>query len=485
MDRWPTLAWLAKCSREASSVTVLHGKNVETQHGFFCEAIWAAEFSDQGLAETDIVAGSGAKILGEAVTFVASASTVDRLVWFSGDGFAWISNSLPCLLVALHARVDPTYPHYYADFYSVVRGLSRYKRRLTTSAGSVELGYFDNLHWDGRSLRPLPKPFPQRDFGSFAAYRDFLGETMQAMARNLGSPHRRQPYRMLGTISTGYDSPTVTALARAAGCEEAICFDKAHTGEDDSGEPIARYLGIRPIPVADKDWRRLLFPEVPFVASNAMGEEVRFCSAAAHLRQRVLFTGYHGDKMWDPHTTALSPDIVRGDPSGLGLSEYRLWAGFIHCPVPFWGARQIADVNRISHSPEMAPWHVNPDYSRPICRRIVEGRGVPREAFGQRKRNASVVIHNYEEFLTPTSAADFLDWLRAHRRDWIRRGRLPPLPSLPLDRLIHVLTDSLASWTKGKPGLWRLSGKLAGQPTYLRRLLFPWAIDRATERYTA
>jgi hypothetical protein len=239
---------------------------------------------------------------------------------------------------------------------------------------------------------------------------------------------------MLATISTGYDSPTVAALARGAGCREAICFDRSHKGEDDSGEAIAACLGIAPIRLEDRSWREANLPEVPFLSSN-------------------------------------------------GMTEYRLWAGFIHCPVPFWGVRQIRDVNNISKSSELAPWDVGGDYSRPICRRIVEGSGVPRELFGTRKRNASVMLHNYGDFLTPSSMEDFLRWLKVHRADWIRRSRVPPLASASVDRAIHAATVSFCSWAKRRRGLWRMAGWLESSPTYLRKFVFPWAIERAKERY--
>ena len=85
-------------------------------------------------------------------------------------------------------------------------------------------------------------------------------------------------------------------------------------------------------------------PELPFLAADAKGEDVYFRGAEAHLARRVLVTGYHGDQMWSKRPRAPSADIVRGDQSGLSLSEYRLWAGFIHLPVPFLGVRQIGDV---------------------------------------------------------------------------------------------------------------------------------------------
>jgi hypothetical protein len=383
----------------------------------------------------------------------------------------------------VNGTLDPCYEGYYQDFYTVVDGIDRYKRHLATSAGNVELIYFDNVSWNGRELTVQAKPGGTLDLSSFGRYRRFLDTSMQALADNMTAGSRRSGYTMLATVSTGYDSPTVTALARRAGCREAICFDRSHNGEDDSGEMIARHLDVRPIPVDGAAWQNFDRPEVPFISSNAMGEEVRFKAAEPHLAGRVLLTGYHGDKMWDTHTKAVGRNLVRGDPSGLALTEYRLWARFIHCPVPFWGVRQIADVKRISNSDELRPWDIREEYSRPICRRIVEENGVPRELFGVSKKNASVMLHNREQFLTPSSMQDFLHWLKDHRGDWLNRRRIPPVASATLDRAIHSLAESFGEWAKDKRGLWRLVRPLESKPTYLRRFVFPWAIERAKQRY--
>ena len=71
-----------------------------------------------------------------------------------------------------------------------------------------------------------------------------------------------------------------------------------------------------------------------------------------------MLTGFHGDMVWDKHAKALAPDIIRSDQSGLSLTEYRLWTGFLHLPLPFVGVRQIEDIHAISHDPEMAPWDI-------------------------------------------------------------------------------------------------------------------------------
>ncbi|GEM18800.1 hypothetical protein NONS58_01610 [Nitrosococcus oceani] len=329
----------------------------------------------------------------------------------------------------------------------------------------------------------VPKPSVNRELVNFGQYLGFLESTMEQLAENIYSPIRPKRLRMLGTLSAGYDSPTLMALASGVGCDEAICFDRTHLNEEDSGESIAGYLGVRPIVLSGTAWRHLQKPEIPFIAANSMGEEVRFSAAAETLAGRVLLTGYHGDKMWGKRTKHLGPNVVRGDPSGLGLTEFRLWAGFIHCPVPFWAVRSINAVSRISNDPEMSQWDISDEYSRPICRRIVENKGVPREAFGMKKRMASVIIHNYDEFLTPHSLQDFLIWLKEHRSAWWKRGKAPPLASAGLDRRFHRAANRYAEWAKRQPAIWRTAGWFEGKPTYLRRFIFPWAITRAKDRY--
>ena len=302
---------------------------------------------------------------------------------------------------------------------------------------------------------------------------------------------------MLGTLSRGYDSPTVTTLARQVGCVEALSFDQSRDKDDDNGEVIARILGVRPLVVRRGAWQAMTLPEVPFVASTPAGSDVLFKGAEEHLAGRVLLTGYHGDKIWGTNTENLSEHFVRTDDSGVALTEYRLWVGCIHCPLPFWGGRQIRDVHAISHSPEMRAWNVGPpSYKRPISRRIVEEAGVPRELFGARKNGVSELIFLPGQFLTPASREDYLGWLKEHRREWIRNARIPPLPrvgacldwGLPsLGRssqwLLRHTNWPIRGWRRLRrpPLVWLF--RQARKPLYHRRYIFPWAIEHAKRRY--
>jgi len=480
---WPRLAWLARCRRGDPTVEVFHGPDVETTADWFCEAVWDGEFRRAGFDETDVVFGSGARRHGASITFVSSGSTVDRLHSHETAGTAWVANSLVCLLVAIGADVDPTYAAYYEDFKSISDGLARYTRSVATSAGPMRLTYFHNLVWDGSALRERAKPGPARDFGDFAAYRGFLEASLAALAQNMSSPDRAFPFQMLGTISSGYDSPAVAVLAQPYGLEEAIAFEPSSRGASDSGAAIAGALGVR-LRHLDRDaWRAPdapAGPEVPFLAADAKGEDVYFRGAEAYLARRVLVTGYHGDQMWSKRPRAKNADVVRGDQSGLSLSEYRLWAGFIHLPVPFLGVRQIGDVSALSRSPAMAPWDVPGAYSRPICRRIVETAGVARGAFGVRKQTASVLFFERDDVLSPGSLADYGEWLRTHAAEWRDRGLAAPSPAAAHGAAVR-LRAALARLAS--PRLRSALGLARGARLFPH--LFPWAVERAKPRYCA
>ena len=185
-----------------------------------------------------------------------------------------------------------------------------------------------------------------------------------------------------------------------------------------------------------------------------------------------------------------APPVVRGDPSGLALSEYRLHVGFLHCPVPFWGSRRVSEIVRVSSAPEMSAWDVGGDYTRPICRRIVEGAGIDRAAFGVSKHAASVVLHNEAQFMGHASTERYLDWLIRQRGAWARRGRLPPIPSRRLDDAIArgslvVGAPQLAALRRLAPyrGLERRLARSRVGPTYLRRFTFPWAMSEVQLAY--
>jgi hypothetical protein len=494
VPQWPLLAWLAVTRAGSRRVTVLHGSHVERRPDWFCEAAWDGPFDEGGFDGTDILAGSGGRIRNGHVVFASSGNTVDRLHSLQARGKVWVSNSLACLMSAAGAHVPPASGRYFWIFRTIVGGIARYRRALPTSIGDVELTYFDNLLWDGNKLTTVPKPGMGRDFGSFEKYARFLDMSMSALAANAAARERAHPYELMSTASSGYDSSTITVLARRAQATKVLCFDQARRGLDDSGEPLARFLGMEPIVVPRGAWTGTLFPEPPFIAADSHGGDVFYKGAEEALRGKVLLTGYHGDKMWAKESKGADENIVRGDQSGLSLTEYRLAVGTIHCPVSFWGVRQIADLHRISNAPDMAPWDVHGDYSRPICRRIVESEGVPREMFGREKKATWVLLLRNRSFLSRPSLEDYLGWIESRRWAWVRRGLIPPTVTRDLDGLDVKIRHALGKAATVDENKWfmrpvhssgaiRVLWRLSAGPSYLRRFLFPWALDRQMRVY--
>jgi hypothetical protein len=461
---WPPLAWVAQCSD--TEVMLAHGSRVEIAQDWFAEAVWPGAFEEGRFDQTDLVFGSGGRLSGGTVTFVSSGSTVDRLVSIQVGKQVYVSNSLVALCATLNLSVDPLSNEYYSSFRSIQHGLQKYKRLLQTTQGPLLLTYFHNLRWDGHSLDVTEKPHGNRAFSTFEEYRRFLEASLSAIGVNMRDPLRQWPYLPLGTLSTGYDSPTVAALARVMGNSQVLTFQEGREGMSDSGENIAARLGLSSIVLDRTAWRQEPFSEVPFLAANAYGEEMHFVAARSYLQGRVLLTGHHGDTVWGTGDYDLTSDIVRhGAPSGLALAEWRLWVGFLHCTVPFLSVRNIEQIHRVSISDEMKPWSVGGDYDRPICRRIVEEAGVERELFGQQKNATAVVLWNPKEgFLSDESMQDYARWLRSHVPGWLM---------IPLNWKINAY--SLMSRV---PGGWRFSRN----PQYFFNL-FPWALEHAKRRY--
>jgi hypothetical protein len=492
---WPPLTWVAHCPTGSGDIDVLHGRRVETRPDWFCEAVWDGAFSAGNFDETDIVAGTGGRSADGAVVFVSSGSTVDRLQYFLDSRGLWISNSLCALLSTIGAQVDPTYPDFSADFHSIVNGLHAYKREIDTSRGAVQLVYFNNARWDGYRVSEEPKPNASRDFSSFDRYHAFLMSAMHSMTRNAQDLQRAYPYELLCPISNGHDSPTVAVLARNAGCSRAFTFDVSREGTDDSGGRIGQLLGMKTTVIARNEWRSMPLPETLFIAGAASAGEVIFKGAESLLGGSVLLTGFTGDAVWGKKVADEHGHLLRTDASGLCLTEYRLHTGFIHCPVPFWGARQAREISAIGGSKDLEQWDIGGKDARPICRRIVEDAGVPRPWFGHGKRGVSVQLFRPGRFLETGTAEDYFRWLAKTGDEWRRRGRTPPLPFLArmLDFILRHLIGVLRFMLTIKPLrrirvysalLSRLLHRLDGR-VHISRYTFPWALARTQAFYKA
>ena len=491
MEAWPPLAWIARCTPGAGEVVVTHGPGVFVQADWFCEAVWDGAFSSGDLDRSDLVFGSGGRVRPEGLTFVSSATTIDRLHTIRHGGASFVSNSLVCLVAWLGLDFDPTWSGYRSHLESIVSGIRNYPDRLRCSGGEIVLVYHDNLRWNGSSIERLPKPDPPRTFRNYDDYRAFLSASLKAIAANMRDPARSQPMGALATASSGYDSSAVTVLAQEIGLRKVLTAARTRGGRDDSGLDLIEHLGLEPLVLERSPVPPGSFLQVPFLTGDGLGRELFLVEARAELPGHVLFTGYHGDYVWTREPSEPERSLMREGPSGLSLTEYRLWVGLIHCPVAFFGARELEQIRRIACSEEMSPWSVGGDYDRPIPRRIVEDTGFPREGFATRKNVTGVHLTfrpDLHIFLRsdPIAEEDLRGWLRRRQLQFLMRGRVPPLLREAVDTFVGLGLQRL--WAR----LQRLIPALARSGfdpfrrfghTHFSLYLFPWAVDRAARRY--
>jgi hypothetical protein len=452
---------VATCPRGGREVVAHVGPRVEVGDGWLCEAAWDGEFRDGGFDETDVVFGSGVRIRGDEVVFVTAGAPLDRVHSLLTDDGLVVSNSLAGLLAWVGGSLELGYERYREDFSSVIKGVGRSVPAIPTTAGDVRLTYFDNLRWDGQRSETVEKPFPVRDFSTFAGYRDFLFGAVRALVDNGRAPERRHPFGLVSTVSSGYDSSASTVVAHAAGCQDAVGWDRSKEGFDDSGAPLAEALGMtyHPFETSAAPKADVLL----LAAGSGDGGDVTMKAAEALYAQRLVFFGHWGDRIWGLQDRPLHAHFLRVDTSGTDMVEHRLVAGFVGVPVPMIGGRQLGDVLQLSHRPEMDPWRLGVEYDRPIARRICEEAGVPREAFGRHKRAIFRAPPQPKDFLTPELRRDYERWLRSN---WLRFLRARTIPPTKLwDRL---------TLARGVP------------PTARRRIhryVIQWAVDRAEDRY--
>lgn len=480
---WPALAWVAEGTFGNSVLQVHHGRHVETADDWFGEIVWDADFSQAHFDQSDLVFGSGAKRRDDEVCFVSASHTMDRLVWCVDGGRFWVSNSLPALLARSETEIDASYPDYPRDFQSMILGLSSYRRDLANASRNVQLLYHDNLRLDLKSLTPVPKPVIPRELTSYDAYRNFLVQSLKRCASNLRDSRRQFRFDWLGTLSTGFDSPTVCALAREAGLTEALTMTSARGGVSDSGDEIGNRLDLVLHRLDRSGWQQAELPEVPFLSADAKGEDVYLRSAEPLTRGRVLLTGFAAGA-WARRSAPLT-ELSRADQSGLSLTEYRLGAKFIHLPVPTMGLRSGGDIFRVNLSPEMAQWSQDREYDKPFCRRVLVEQGVPDSLFGQEKKAASVLMFDRRSFLSASSLQDFeAHYARVRSQHfWSVRRRCFATGARGLAAGSALACASIL------PGRWmqRVRHSVRIQETAYRDprydYLFAWATHHAMQRY--
>jgi hypothetical protein len=169
----------------------------------------------------------------------------------------------------------------------------------------------------------------------------------------------------------------------------------------------------------------------------------------------------------------------RLEQAGMSLGEFRLRAGFIHVPLPWFAALQMGSVQHISRSDEMRPWVLGMDNDRPIARRILEEAGIPRGRFADAKRATSATIHSQgPAALAPATRAALESFAAAEGRTVdFRRRAFPRWRRGAMRAAKAVGLRNVARWIERPRRVYTRH-----QPEF-GNLLLRWAVSVVAPRY--
>jgi hypothetical protein len=334
----PRLAWAARIMARDPVVRILHGPWVETRADSFVEGAWDAPFAAGDFERSPVLAGSGGRARPDGVVFAAPANLYERLQSVRVGAELWISNSLAFLLALSGDRLDPDHPHYYLDLLDHYRiGIRRKEKRLRL-AGSRWVALHDccNLEVDGEgAIIRVEKPWgpPPADYDDYVS---LLERTLRRVVENAADPARCWRYRPLVMLSQGYDTTAVAALARRAGCREAVTFLRSHSRAgyaDDSGEAIARCLGYDVTTYERNDHATLPGYRAEEFYLEPWGVDRTMAVMEAQLEGALLLSGRSAETVWSRGPGDWGrPDLqhVIDNTPGCALGELRLRTGFLH-----------------------------------------------------------------------------------------------------------------------------------------------------------
>ncbi len=408
----PRLGWFATYVPSTGSCDVEVGSFVDVDSDgsprWVVAGLWDGDFGAGDFHTSEYLFGSGLWLDDQGLHVVPSSATLDRCVYVRQGDRWFVSNSLVVLLGRLGARPHPDVDHRTWGE-GMCFGVLNYRREIPVV--HPQLATVNQLLYESMLLKPDgTRAFSFRDRPhQFKDYADYLAQmrgTLRRLWTNATDERRRKPARAATTTSKGYDSPAVTAfVSELAPGAVSWTSERSNTRipralrllmpddvYDDDGTPIARYLGCD-ARTLDPDLSRIP-PELEAWcwASAQVSPEIIFhaalSDAMAHDAPTVLFTGQNGDRLWNRELSEarIGSDLVRAGPAGSPLMEARLVTGMIECPVPYLFARSGVAVHAVTTSAEMKPWTLGTAYDRPIPRRLLEEKGVPRAWFGFGKK---------------------------------------------------------------------------------------------------
>lgn len=433
--KFPKLAWLAEI-RTDGVAKVMIGERVEHDEKFFVEGAWSDEYSKMNFPYCEWFCGSGAVI--EEDKFVFSSPTGMHAALYicenDEEGFL-ISNSMPCIMAAKGFELDPKYLGYDVMFNNnILQGIYKYNPNIHVvkkgcggqlPSGTLKMILYRNIIVSKEGNIEICIKNDTKGFKDFEDYYNRLLVAMKLLASNASDNSRRYKYGVTSLISSGYDSACCSAIAKEVGATKALTFSAKGKYSEDSGKNAAQYLGFEELVERDAYAykNRDDFPEVKSISSGDLGVQISFSTFEDEFRNNLVFSGENGDFIWcktKGFQTINDEYHIVWRNSEIGLSEVHLHQCFIPVPMTSYGIRHWTDTYRISNSEEMKNWSIGGDYDRPIPRRILEEKGLPRESFGMKKYGAGFYyVYDWKKRLlsrlSEKSATEFEDYIKKHK----------------------------------------------------------------------
>ena len=471
----PPLAWIAHVS--GPTVHVRCGGSVRTEPSGFAEGSWVGPADIQSLPASTTVFGSGVVAEGDSLIAVPPSHPLERIYIYTGEGATVVSNSLAAVIETCALELDPDtlYP---PIFVAAADGVGQPILEIPTNRSPIMAAAYYNVRLTANGGFEVGDRPREQPFASFDEFRDRLSAALASVAANAPG------YEMIVSISSGYDSTAVAAIAARLGCIRAVTFPvgkpvHGNSSLVDSGEPATRRLGMT-IDTFDRlaYTTRTDCPEAEFLATGMSGEDVVMVAMERTIRGSMLLTGSEEFRLkGNPYR----PGMYRGDLSACSLTEFRLRTDVIHVPLLFFGASEHPSLMEIIASAEMRPYTVRGRYDKPIQRRLAEEAGIPRGTFATVKRRASARIHaDGLAAMAPDSAAAVIHFARAE-------GREPPSGTRPAIKRRHRLGLRAARILR----LERLAASLTSRrralihsEPALGSLLFRWSVSVVRTRYS-
>lgn len=147
------------------------------------------------------------------------------------------SNSLAYLLNEMNDKLESDNTSYLAVHQKVNEGLDHAIAELRTSSGRlVNLVYYDHMKVDADLNITFERPHFIEDFTDYTTYTDYVQGVLGRVLENADNSRREFRYTPIGTISSGYDSPTIAVWAKSMGCREAVTFPQSRRSKSGGEE---------------------------------------------------------------------------------------------------------------------------------------------------------------------------------------------------------------------------------------------------------